>query len=474
LNLRYFCPIGNIVDTKIGSSAALRHRNSGPVDASDTTRMTVAVANGEAPTTLGAAPGEARRIRIRTLTLIRWGAIAGQAAAILVTHYTLGFAVPLGFALLVVAASCLLNVALTLGRPVGARLGERAAVWYLAYDIGQLAVLLYLTGGLENPFAFLLLAPVTVSATILSLRSTVGLCLWALLCVTALAIWHMALPWSPGGFALPGLYVLGSWIALCLGIAFFASYTFRVAEEARRMSDALTATQLALAREQQLSALGGLAAAAAHELGSPLGTIAVAARELAREVPKDSPLAEDIQLLISETARCRDILAELAERSDTEISHPFERIPFDATVEFAATRHADDRIDLNLEADGGPGGVPMTIHRPEVVHGIGNLVQNAVQFATGRVDVVTRWSENDIIVTIRDDGPGFPIRLLERLGEPYVSARDGEGEHMGLGVFIAQTLLQRTGARLEFSNLDGRGAQVTVRWRRAALEAAPR
>jgi two-component system sensor histidine kinase RegB len=245
------------------------------------------------------------------------------------------------------------------------------------------------------------------------------------------------------------------------------------------MSDALAATQLALAREQQFSALGGLAAAAAHELGSPLGTIAVAARELAREVPADSPLAEDIHLLISETARCRDILAELAERSDGDISHPFERIPFDATVEFAATRHADDRIDLHFEVEGGQGSAmgspaPLTIHRPEVVHGLGNLVQNAVQFATHRVDVITRWSESDIVVTIRDDGPGFPGRLLERLGEPYVSARDGEGEHMGLGIFIAQTLLQRTGAKLEFSNLDGGGAQVVVRWRRAALEAATR
>jgi two-component system sensor histidine kinase RegB len=427
---------------------------------------------------LGALPVEAHRIRLRTLTVIRWGAVAGQAAAILVTHYGLGFEVPIVAALAVVAASGLLNMAITLGRPVSARLGERAAVWYLAYDIGQLAVLLYLTGGLENPFAFLLLAPVTVSATILSLRSTVALCLWALLCVTALAIWHRSLPWSPGGFALPGLYILGSWVALCLGIAFFASYTFRVAEEARRMTDALAATQLALAREQQLSALGGLAAAAAHELGSPLGTIAVAARELAREVPSDSPLNDDIQLLISETARCRDILAELADRSDTDVSQPFERIPFDATVEFAASRHADDRVDLHFEAEASEGTAkdapaPLTVHRPEVVHGLGNLVQNAIQFATRRVDVVTRWSDNDVTVTIRDDGPGFPSRLLERLGEPYVSARGGEGEHMGLGIFIAQTLLQRTGARVEFSNRDGGGAQVVVRWRRAGFEAAP-
>jgi two-component system sensor histidine kinase RegB len=242
------------------------------------------------------------------------------------------------------------------------------------------------------------------------------------------------------------------------------------------MSDALSATQLALAREQQLSALGGLAAAAAHELGSPLGTIAVTAREIARDLPADSPLAEDIHLLISETARCRDILAGLGDRPDDDTAHPFARIPFDAVVEFAASRHADDRIDIRFDANGGGGlaedGVaPMTGHRAEVVHGLGNLVQNAVQFARRQVDVITRWSDSDISVTIRDDGPGFPSRLLERLGEPYVSARDGEGEHMGLGIFIARTLLQRTGASVDFSNLDGGGAQVVVRWRRAALEA---
>lgn len=422
-----------------------------------------------------AAVADPGRVRLRTLTLIRWVAVAGQVAAIVVVKFGLGFQLPLTLALAVVGASALLNVAIGLGRPAGARIGEFAAAGYLAFDIAQLTVLLYLTGGLENPFAFLLLAPVTVSATVLSLRSTVALCALALICITVLAAVHWPLPWGAGGMALPKTYILGSWVALGLGIVFFASYTWRVAQEARSMSDALSATQLALAREQQLSALGGLAAAAAHELGSPLGTIAIATREIARELPEDSPIADDVRLLISETERCRDILAELARRPEGDEFSPFRRIPVDMLVAAAADRHGSERIRMRLDAAPAPGGgqtPPSTERSTETLHGLGNLIQNAVQFARSEVHVLTRWGEADISVTIRDDGPGFPARLFERLGEPYLSVGNTEGEHMGLGIFIARTLLQRTGAEVIFGNVDGGGAEAIVRWDRADFESA--
>ena len=413
------------------------------------------------------------RLRLRTLTRIRWVAVAGQAATILVVHYGLGFELPLVPALAVVAASVLLNLTVERKRHSGAHVGESAAAWYLAFDIVQLAALLYLTGGLENPFAFLLLAPVTVSATVLSLRSTVALCLLSLVCITVLAVDHGPLPWASGGLALPKLYVLGAWVALALGIAFFTSYTWRVAQEARDMSNALSATHLALAREQQLSALGGLAAAAAHELGSPLGTIAVATREIARELPDDSPIAEDVELLISETARCRDILAELARHPESGEGSAFTRIPIDALVDAASSRHATERVRIHLDAgpasDAEPGNpAPSTTPsaEPEILHGLGNLIQNAVQFADADVRIVTRWSATEVSVTIHDDGPGFPSRLLDRLGEPYFSARADEGQHMGLGIFIARTLLERTGASITFANRRQGGAESIVRWDR--------
>ncbi len=419
------------------------------------------------------------RIRLRTLVLIRWIAIAGQAAALLVVHFALGFVLPIGPALAVVAISALVNLALIMRRPAGGSLGDRAAAGYLAYDTCQLAVLLYLTGGLGNPFSFLLLAPITVSATILSLRSTVALCTLALVSISILAVWHLPLPSGGERVSLPAVYILGGWAALAIGILFFAAYTWRVAEEARRLSDALSASQLALAREQERSAVGGLAAAAAHELGSPLGTIAIAAREIARDLAPDNPIRDDVELLISETGRCRDILAGLVRHPRGDGATPFERLPIAAVVEAAAAGHRRAGIELRFEAaaetgagsdSAAPVDAPVVPLGAEIIHGIGNLIQNAVQFAATRVVVRTLWGGQDITVSVADDGPGVPQFVLERLGEPYISVRTDEGEHMGLGIFIAQTLLQRTGAELEFRNHADGGAEVVIRWRSGILD----
>ncbi|MEE8334529.1 MAG: ActS/PrrB/RegB family redox-sensitive histidine kinase [Alphaproteobacteria bacterium] len=417
--------------------------------------------------------GESGRVQLRTIALIRWVAIAGQATALLVVHFWLGFELPIMPALFTVGASALVNIALVPRRPA-ARVDERGAALYLAFDIVQLAVLLYLTGGLENPFAFLLLAPVAISATVLSLTSTLTLCALALVSISMIATWHFPLPWHGTPPHLPQIYVLGIWAALAIGILFFAAYTWRVAEEARHLSQGLAATQLALAREQQTSAIGALAAAAAHELGSPLGTIAVVAGEIARELPDDSPMAEDVDLLMSEVRRCRDILAEIARNRGGD-AQPFSRVPLHHVVELVADRHPADGILLELgpapaSADAGP--EPLIPLASAMLHGLGNLIQNALQFARGTVNVEFGWDENEVCITIADDGPGFPSSVLERIGEPYISLRSDTGAHMGLGIFIAQTLLQQTGAELSFSNRAGGGAVVAVRWDRAILAAS--
>jgi two-component system sensor histidine kinase RegB len=418
------------------------------------------------------------RVRLRTLTLIRWIGVVGQAIAILVVHYGLDFRLPLGACLAVVGASALINLGVTvimLDRPASMRLGQREATGFLAYDIIQLALLLYLTGGLQNPFAVLLLAPVTVSATILGPRPTTALCALSMVAITLLTVLHEPLPWSGGSLELHPVYVLGIWTALGLAIVFCAIYAFRVAAEARRMSDALAATQLTLSRERQLSALGGLAAAAAHELGSPLGTILVAAREIAGDLPDDSPIRGDVDLLVSEALRCREILARLATRVEGE--EPFARLPISAVVELAAQPHAREAIELIFEAkplNGVTSPQPEIARSAEIQHGLGNLIQNAIQVARSKVRVATRWSDAEVEVRITDDGPGFPPGMLERLGEPYISGwRDG-ANHMGLGIFIAGALLGRTGGNVSFANRDGGGAEVAVRWNRAILEASER
>ncbi|HYE00743.1 MAG TPA: ActS/PrrB/RegB family redox-sensitive histidine kinase [Alphaproteobacteria bacterium] len=413
------------------------------------------------------------RVSLRTLSLIRWLAIAGQLAAVLGVHYGLGFALPLEPCLMVIGASALVNLVASVRRIGRPRLEDSEATIYLAFDILQLAAMLYLTGGLQNPFAILILAPVTVAATTLSAISVAGLVILALTCIAILAVAHHPLPWGANGLALPQLYLTGVWTALTVACAFAAGYVWRVAAESRRLSEALAASQLALAREQKMSALGALAAAVAHELGTPLGTITVVTKELARDIPPDSPYAEDMQLLLSETRRCREILAELSRRPEADGGDPYEQMPLQAVIDEAAAAYRRPEVEMPVSLqseDGSP--APVMKRSPEILHGLGTLIQNAHQYAERMVKVNAQWNRERLSISIVDDGPGYPPHFLSRLGEPYLSTRAGMGpggEHMGLGIFIAQTLLNHTGADLDFANDRDGGAVVVVTWQRAML-----
>lgn len=426
----------------------------------------------DAPQTEASAAG----VSLRLLIVIHWVAVIGQAVGLLTVHYGFGFKLPIASTSAVVAASALLNVANGLLRRTTHRLSEVEAALYLAYDILQLGLLLFFTGGLENPFAILMVAPVTVAATILSRRSVIFLSASAICAITVLAVEHRPLPWTGVAPELPAVYVFGIWTALVLSTVFIAAYAWSVAGEARKMRDAFAATQLALAREQRISAVGALAAAAAHELGSPLGTIAIIAKELVREVPPDSPYAEDAALLLSQSERCRKILAELAHQPDAESASPYTRLPISALVEVAGAPHRAGGVRVIYATTTNTGQEPQVARRPEIVHGLGNLIQNAVQFAHREVSVTISWDGAGVAVEIVDDGPGFPPNLLPRLGQPYLSGRafagrGGEVQHMGLGIFIARTLLERTGAQLDFANLPEGGGHVAIHWERASLEA---
>lgn len=423
-------------------------------------------------------PRNSGRLRLRTLISIRWAAVLGQSAALVLVHYGLGYKLPLVECGVAIGASALLNVALILRGQLGRHLPDYHAVLYLAYDILQLTALLYYTGGLNNPFAVLILAPGIVSATALTRAATIGLGALSVGAITFLAFFHQPLPWPPPGFALPEYYMLGVWQALVIGILFIAAWVGSVAEEARAMSDALVETQVALSRAQRLSELGALAAAAAHELGSPLATIAVVAKEMARDVPKDSPMAADVTLLIEQSDRCREILAQLSQRPDqSQGFDPGRFMPLGQFLDFVAEPYRVEGKPVVIhaiaveEAGAPPPGPEPEIERvPEMIHALGTLIQNATQFARTAVRIEARWGAATIVIDIADDGPGFPPLLLDRLGEPYVSSRKDQGGHMGLGLFIAQTLLGRYGARLAFTNRREGGARVTVTWDRTAAE----
>ena len=395
---------------------------------------------------------EGGRLRLQTLVLIRWVALAGQALAIVVVKFGLGFDMAFVPALLVVAVSIGLNTVLTLRYAPTTRLSDLQAALYLAYDTLQLAILLYLTGGIENPFSMMMLVPVTVSATILSLRSTVLLGVFSLVCLSIVTISHQALPWYGDGLALPGLYVAGIWVALVLGMGFITVYAWRVAAEARRMSDALAETQMALAREQQFSSLGGLAAAAAHELGTPLSTITLVVREMQREAEGGGAFTDDMDLLLLETERCREILAELSRDPRREGESPFEQLALPALVDSIAAplRKISPPVEITERMASGLT-MPIVRTSPEIRHGLRNVIENAADFAATRVDVTITVLPRIVALVITDDGPGFAHTVLGELGEPYVSTRRADGG-MGLGLFIDKTLLERTGAQVTFHN----------------------
>jgi two-component system, sensor histidine kinase RegB len=409
------------------------------------------------------------RITLHTLIVIRWIAVVGQTSTVFFVSVVLNLPVPVGPLVAAIGASVMLNLIATAQRGGRMRLNDNDAALYLGYDTLQLSLLLYLTGGLANPFAILLLAPMTVGAAILSRRSAIMLTGLNLVCQTVLALWRLPLPWPAFPAVNDPLYAFGVWVSLSVSALFISGYVFRVAEEARRYADALTASQVALAREQRLSSLGALAAAAAHELGTPLGTIALVAGEMADEIDEDDPRAEDVALLVSQVKRCRDILADLARKPEADGGDPFELMPISALVEAAAAPHRLGHVTFTVES-AGDGAEPTVRRLPEILHGVGNFIQNAHQFASRAVTVAVSWGGERIEVKVTDDGPGFPPALLNRIGEPYVSMRRDRSGHMGLGIFIAQTLLEKTGASVQFSNNRSGGARIIVRWPLSSLE----
>jgi len=428
-------------------------------------------------------PASWRPLRLQTLVLLRWLAVAGQTVGILFVAFGLGYPVALFECFCLIALSVAVNVWLTLHFGPGYRLSSYFAAGQIAYDSLQLGGLLALTGGLQNPFALLLLAPVSVSATTLPQRASLAIALLAALIASVVSVWHLPLPWDPNEtIVFNRIYVIGIWVSLICGVVFIAAYTNRVAHEARQIADALAATELALSRKEQLSALDGLAAAAAHELGTPLSTIALAAKEMRAEVEPNSDLAEDVELIIAQSARCRAILAKLRNLNSDQ-DDPFAAVPLtDLLAEVARPHEARGKAILfYYEQAAGP--APVFQRTVGLLYGLGNLIENATDFARQTVRIEAGWDQASISVLISDDGPGFAPELIARLGEPYLTSRprDPSGADaeksggLGLGIFIAKTLLERTGARLSFQNINVTGrAQVRIVWPRDTIEPGKR
>jgi len=418
-----------------------------------------------------------RHIRLDTILRLRWLAVLGQLAAIFVVVQGLEFDVAVVPCISIIGLSAALNLVLQTAVNPMQRLEPAYAAALLALNIVELAGLLFFTGGLQNPFSFLFLAPVLISATVLPVRLTFALGLLAVACASILFFFHLPLPWDADDpLVLPPIYLVGVWLSIVLAIGVTSLYSFQVTEEARKLADALAATELVLTREQHLTQLDGLAAAAAHELGTPLSTIFLISRELERTV-KDGPLAADVKTLREQAQRCRDILSKIAQLSST--GAPFDRMKLSELIEEVVAPHRDFGVAIKVRIAVAATSEPVGSRNPAVLYGVGNIIENAVDFAHTTVEVNAWWNNDSVEILISDDGPGIPPDLLNRIGEPYLSRRRTQDETgserrgLGLGVFIARTLLERTGAKVSFTNrtFPDHGAVVQIAWPRQRFEA---
>jgi two-component system, sensor histidine kinase RegB len=427
-------------------------------------------------------------VRLRTLILLRWIAILGQIIAIAAAQFLFELQFKSGAGVMVVGAAVIANLVAIFIYPESKRLREHEVAAMLLFDIGQLSLLLFLTGGLHNPFALLILAPVTIAATVLRLKSTLFVGVAAILFVSVLAVFHLPILDAAGQvLEAPRIFLFGSWVAMVVGVGFLGIYSWRVTSEIHSMSEAFLATQMALSREQKLTDLGGVVAAAAHELGTPLATIKLVSSELMEDLRERPELFADAQLIHQQSDRCRDILRSMGRAGKDDLH--LRVAPLETVIREAAEPHMgrgkEVLIDVFADEDAGAGQM-MLPRRPEIIHGLRNLIQNAVDFAASTVWIDAIWSAETVELRITDDGPGYPVTLIGRIGDPFMRQRKNRDaqnarpqyEGMGLGLFIAKTLLERSGAELTFANASdardltpriGRrsGALIEIRWSRS-------
>ena len=451
----------------------------------------------DAPQNFFKKPARGEWVRLRTFIYLRWLAVFGQSGAVIAGLFFLNLDLKLELISFFILLSASINILATLLYPENKRLSEKDIFLLLMYDLIQLCILLSLTGGLTNPFSVLVLAPVTISATALRLSSTLILGGIAGILITILGFFYIPLNTKNNLSLDSEILLIGTWLALLITVIFLAGYARRVTVEMSSMSEALLATQMALEREQRLTALGGVVAAMAHELGTPLSTIKLASSEILNERNLDLDLREDIELINAQVDRCRDILHDMGRRGkdDTHL----HVAPLLSLIQEAIEPHQDRGKSIIIIIDNWSGdifdnlqfdGQPNVYRRPEIIHGIRNLVENAVDFAQSKVWIQLDWKTDRVLVKISDDGFGFPSEMIGRLGDPFVHKKlyknversSQKYEGMGLGLFIAKTLLERTGAKVTFSNSDmlkderiqgvrQEGAIVKVVWSKNLLEA---
>jgi len=402
-----------------------------------------------------------------TLTILRYIAIFGQFFAINVVYFYLALPFPIELSYVVIFIGLLTNLYLQFGVKIN-QLKDIYASIFLVYDLIQLSILLFLTGGIFNPFCFLLIIPAIVSSTFLSMGTTIILgCITSLL-LLIISFFHLPLPGENMNLLhFPDFYKIGIVVSIFIGLIFLSYFGIRFSGETKKRSEALNKLQEVIAKEYELESLGGQAAAAAHSLGTPLATISVVAKELKKEIGDDTEISKDIDLLISQTKRCSEILKQISKKQIEEdiflSSIKFEDLILEIINSFKETSSKE----IYLEADNDQNKIKIQ-RTPEIIYGLRNFIGNAVKFSKSKVEINLKSDEKIIKIEINDDGPGIPEDIINKIGEPYIKSKSRElssNAGLGLGTFLGKTLLERQGANLQFKrNSKLGGALVIINW----------
>tara|TARA_B110001450_G_C17604516_1_gene474474 strand:+ start:58 stop:1347 length:1290 start_codon:yes stop_codon:yes gene_type:complete len=411
--------------------------------------------------------GENLNLDRKTLIILRWIAIIGQLTAINLVYFYLKLEFPILISHIIITIGLLTNLFLQF-RIKTIQLKDLYASIFLVYDLIQLSLLLYLTGGISNPFSILMIVPAIVSSTFLSMGSTIILGFLTIIFLFLLTIFHFPLPGiHEYSFTFPKLYLIGYFLAIIIGLLFLSYFGVRFSGESKRRSEAINQLQKVIAKEYELESLGGQAAAAAHSLGTPLATISVVATELKKEIGNDKNFSKDIDLLFSQTKRCGEILKKISKKQIKEdeffIKTNIENLLDEIIESFKET--SSKRIFLISNEDKNKFNLQRS---PELIYGLRNFIGNAVKFSKSEVEIVLISDDKSIQVKINDDGPGFPDDIKNIIGEPYIKSKSRQvssNSGTGLGTFLGKTLLERQSAYLEFKkDIKLGGASVIISW----------
>ncbi len=403
----------------------------------------------------------------KTVVILRWIALIGQLITIYVVHFLLNLNLPIILCSITIFCGGLTNIFIQFTFKKN-QLSNIESTILLFYDVIQLSVLIYLTGGVTNPFVIFLVVPAIVSSTLLNLTSTFFLSFITIITLVLLTFNYFPLP-SVGNihFHVPDYYLYSIPTSLIIVLIFLNYFGFRFGHEARKRSEALNRLESVLAKEQELDSIGHQAAAAAHSLGTPLSTITVIAKELKKEIKNNPKYSEDIDTILSEVKRCGDILKKLSRREivdDIYVSNiALEDLLFEIKTSFE--ENSEKKVELYFDKKNKKTPIKRS---PELTYGIRNFVGNAVKFSKNNVYINLINNKDEIKIKITDDGPGFPNDVFQIIGEPYIASKTKKFRNksgLGLGTFIGKTLLERKKAIIEFSNLDNGGASVDISWK---------